>query len=119
MAVKIPPPLSPLEELLALQIRSDKLPPPKREFKFKASRKWMFDFAWDDPCYRLAVEVEGGIHSGGRHTDPKGFERDAEKYNEAALMGWVLLRFTSGMIRRGEAISTLKRALLLKESECL
>lgn len=109
MPVKKPKPLSPLEELLALQIRADKVLEPRREYAFSAARSWRFDFAW--PAHMLAVEVEGGIHGNGRHNRADGFEKDAEKYNEATLLGWRLLRFTGGMVKRGEAINMIKRAL--------
>jgi hypothetical protein len=42
---------------------------------------------------RVAVEVEGGAFSGGRHTRGMGFVADCEKYNVAALDGWLVLRF--------------------------
>jgi hypothetical protein len=53
--------------------------PPQAEFTFAKPRKWRFDFAW--PEHRAAVELEGGIHIGGRHTRGVGFEKDMEKYN--------------------------------------
>ena len=40
----------------------------------------------------IAVEIEGGVWIGGRHTRGKGFLRDIEKYNEAAAMGWRVFR---------------------------
>lgn len=42
----------------------------------------------------IAIELEGGIWSGGRHTRGKGFEGDCDKYNEAALAGWTVFRLT-------------------------
>jgi len=69
------------------------LPQPVREFRFAAPRRWRFDFAWPDS--RIAVEIEGGIWSRGRHVRPAGYARDAEKYNAAAAAGWVVLRYTS------------------------
>ena len=68
------------------------LPKPVTELEFHPKREWRFDFAW--PKYKLALEVEGGIHSGGRHTQPAGFLGDMEKYNSAAVLGWRVLRFT-------------------------
>jgi very-short-patch-repair endonuclease len=47
----------------------------------------------------------------GRHVTGKGFERDARKYNRAALLGWRVLRFTASMIASGEAIRDVKEAL--------
>lgn len=67
------------------------------EVKFHPSRRWRFDFA--DTAARVAIEVEGGIWGGGRHTRGKGFEGDCEKYNAAALAGWRVFRFTGGMLR--------------------
>jgi very-short-patch-repair endonuclease len=60
------------------------------EHKFHDTRKWRFDFAW--PPKRVAVEVEGGVFSHGRHNRPAGFIADAEKYNAASLAGWLVLR---------------------------
>lgn len=105
---------SELEALLALQIRALGLPTPKTEYVFHIGRKWRFDFAWDD--YMLAAEVEGGTWNGGRHTTGAGFERDAEKYNQAVLDGWRVLRFTGGQVKRGEALDVIRRALK-QESE--
>lgn len=55
-------------------------------------RDWAFDFAW--PELKLAVEIEGGIWSGGRHTRGKGFDEDCRKYNSAVKLGWRVYRFT-------------------------
>ena len=101
--------MSALEDTLALHIRAHKLPEPVREYRFHPERRWRFDFAWPD--LRVAAEVEGGIYSGGRHTRGKGFERDAEKYNQATVIGWDVLRFSAGMIRSGKAVETIRTLL--------
>ena len=100
---------SSLEALFMLQLRADKLPEPVREHKFHERRKWRFDFCWPDKM--LAVEVEGGIWTGGRHTRGDGYEKDAEKYNAATEMGWRILRFTPKYLRSGEALEQVKRIL--------
>ena len=102
--------MSHLEESLALQIRAAELPEPKREFKFHPERKWRFDFAWPDAM--LAVEAEGGVWTGGRHTRGGGFIADCEKYNAAALAGWRVLRFPACAIDAGSAIDMIELALL-------
>lgn len=79
------------------------------QFYFAKPRRWTFDFAV--PALMLAVEVEGGIWVKGRHTRGKGYEKDCEKYNEAALRGWKVLRFTTGQVKTGYAITTIERAL--------
>ena len=68
------------------------LPAPEREYRFAPPRLWRFDFAW--PTQFVAVELEGGKWTKGRHTRPKGFQADCEKYNAAAIAGWRVLRYT-------------------------
>lgn len=65
-------------------------PVPVMEYQFHPKRKWRFDFAW--PEHRVALEVEGGIWTGGAHGRGTGITRDIEKYNEAGAMGWVVIR---------------------------
>lgn len=62
---------------------------PEREFRF-CERRWRFDYAW--PAAKVALEVEGGVFSGGRHTRGAGFVADMEKYNTAVRLGWRVLR---------------------------
>lgn len=77
---------------------------------FSEAGKWRFDGRIDER--KIAIEIEGGTAGKrkSRHTSPLGYERDCEKYNEAALLGWRVLRFTYGMIRDGRAVDTIKRA---------
>lgn len=75
-----------------------------REYKFHPVRKWRFDFAFAD---MVAVEIEGGIWTRGRHTRGSGFIKDCEKYNTAAALGWRVFRFPSGMVEDGSAIQFL------------
>jgi len=104
---------SQLEEQFALQIKAVGLPEPVREFKFHPERRWKLDFAFVD--LKLAVEIEGGIWNGGRHTTGAGFIKDCEKYNELALMGWRLLRYHGGAVRDGSAIRQVEVAIRLLE----
>lgn len=71
-------------------LEQERLPLPEAEHKFHPKRQWMFDYAW--PRYQVALEVEGGVWSGGRHTQASGFLLDMEKYNTASIMGWRLVR---------------------------
>ena len=88
-------------------------PQPVREYRFAPPRRWRFDLAW--PAHRVAVEVEGGSFVGGRHSRGAGFERDAEKYNEAALEAWLVLRVTPRMVDDGRALRLVERALEVQE----
>lgn len=83
--------------------RQEGLPEPALEWCFHPERKWRFDFAWPDntgPMSRgycgqkVALEVEGGIWTRGAHGRGSGISRDMEKYNEAAALGWRVLRVT-------------------------
>ncbi|ANQ23192.1 hypothetical protein BA893_16090 [Vibrio natriegens] len=101
--------MSQLEKLLLQHIRALKLEVPESEYRFHETRRWRFDFAYPDQ--QLAIEVEGGTWSNGRHTRGKGYEDDCEKYNTAALRGWTVLRFTGGMVKKGLAIKMIEEAL--------
>ncbi len=79
-----------------LRILAPELPEPAREYKFAKPRRWAFDLAWEDR--RLALEIDGGTWSGGRHTRGGGFRNDCEKLNTAVLLGWRVLRFTGDML---------------------
>lgn len=79
------------------------------EFRFRPTRRRRADFAWPDK--RLMVEVEGGHFVGGRHTRGTGFEADCEKYAEAALAGWKVIRVTGTHIKSGEALEWIRRGL--------
>lgn len=72
-------------------------PQPVREYRFHPTRKWRFDFAWVRE--RVAVEIEGGAWSQGRHTRGAGFSEDCAKYNAATCADWRVLRFTGDMLR--------------------
>jgi very-short-patch-repair endonuclease len=109
---------SPLERLLAHQIEEAGLPTPEREYRFHPVRKWRFDFAW--PSERLAVEVEGGVWTRGRHTRGSGFVKDVEKYNAAMQLGWMVLRFTKQDIEGHGCRAVTQIGWMLKgaEEEC-
>lgn len=70
----------------------------EKEFCFHPVRKWRFDFAI--PEKKIAVEIEGGTWKKSRHGYGKGFENDCIKYNEASILGWKLLRFTTGQVEK-------------------
>ena len=97
-----------LEATLALHVRAAGLNP-ETEYRFHPPRRWRFDFAF--PEKKIAVECEGGTWTNGRHVRGSGFEKDLEKYNQASLDGWVLLRFTGRMIQSGEALTQIEQAL--------
>lgn len=71
------------------------IPEPVEQYRFAMpDRDFKFDFAW--PEFRVALEVDGGLFSGGYHARPLGIGRDMNKFNEAAQRGWLLLRCLPG-----------------------
>lgn len=90
------------------------------EYRFDDTRKWRFDFRmhsytfatyeWD----RVALEVEGGIWTNGRHTRGAGFKKDMEKYNRAACLGWRILRVTPDELCMQETVDMVREALRWK-----
>ena len=101
------------EAALETHIRQYGLPEPEKQYKFHPRRRWLADFCW--PARMLIVEVEGGVFSGGRHVRGEGYENDCEKYNEAQLLGFVVLRFSTGQVLKGKAVKVITRALGFKE----
>lgn len=61
------------------------------EYKFHDTRKWRIDIFIPD--LKVAIELEGGVYTYGRHTRPKGFLADIEKYNKISILGLKLLRY--------------------------
>jgi len=89
---------SALEMLFTLQLKAAALSHWVTEYRFAPPRRWRFDFAW--PHLKFAVDIGAG------------FIADPEKYNHAMMrLGWIVLRFPGGMVKRGEAITLLERAL--------
>jgi very-short-patch-repair endonuclease len=95
---------SAIEEIFALHCKASGIAV-EREYRFHPTRKWRFDFAI--PSRKIAIECEGGVWTGGRHTRGSGAIGDMEKYNAAAKLGWFVFRFDGGAIKRGEAIRFL------------
>ena len=69
-------------------------PPLEREVHFHPTRKWRADFA--HTASRTMIEIEGGIfqRGAGRHNRGAGYAKDTEKYLEAVLAGWTVIRLT-------------------------
>jgi very-short-patch-repair endonuclease len=96
-------------------LRVEGLLPVKTEYRFHPKRKWRFDIAY--PEHKLAIELEGGIYTGGRHVTGRGFAGDLEKMNQATLLGWRVLRFTREDVDSGEAVNLVRRALARRPAE--
>lgn len=80
-----------------------------KEHRFHPKRKWRFDYAF--PQAKVALEVEGGVWTQGRHTRPQGFLNDLEKYNTATLLGWRVLRTTPEQLYTTATLRMLNTAI--------
>jgi hypothetical protein len=127
------------------------LPTPAIEYRFCASRKWRFDFAFlewglasgvsglgsgvsglgsgvsglgsgkprgprrQTPSPTafggLAVEVQGGIWTRGRHARGSGLVKEHEKLNAAAALGWRVLYCTPQQVGTLKFARTIQQAL--------
>jgi hypothetical protein len=87
------------------------LPAPECEHRFHPDRKWRFDFAW--PEHRVALEVEGGVwvRGGGRHNRGSGYLRDMAKYNEAARLGWVVVRTIPSKLAKPATVRMVREVI--------
>lgn len=77
---------------------------PIPEYRFDTVRRYRFDYAW--PLRMVAVEIDGGVWTQGRHTRGKGFIEDQRKGNLACKLGWFVLHYTPD--RLGECIADLR-----------
>ena len=84
---------SPLEKRFLQLWQLQDGPELEQEYRFHPTRRWKADFAHIPS--RTIFEIEGGVWCRGRHTSPKGFMADAEKYLTATLEGWTVIRLTS------------------------
>jgi len=85
---------------------------PEYRFARNMGRQWAADFAL--PHLYLLIEVEGGIWKYGRHNRAEGFIADMEKYNAAAQLGYVLLRYLpSEIVTQRAAQQILQTALAI------
>jgi len=80
-----------------------------KEYQFHPVRKWRFDYAI--PEHKIALEVEGGVWTEGRHTRGVGFLKDIEKYNTGTLLGWRIFRTTPSELLSSNTIDLLKEAI--------
>ena len=64
------------------------------EYQFYSERGWRADYKVVGQM--VLIEVDGGIWTGGRHVNPKGFIEDSLKKNMAALMGYAVICIPTG-----------------------
>jgi hypothetical protein len=96
--------------IFAAWCRTNGLPLPTPEYRFHPDRRWRFDFAWEKQ--QVAVEVQGGIWTRGRHTRGAALLKEWEKLNTAATLGWRILYCQPDDLLTTQFMATLKQALI-------
>jgi very-short-patch-repair endonuclease len=100
-----------LETRLLQLIRSADLPLPVRQHRIWSGRRIIARADLAYPRERIAIEADGR----GVHARPRTWQRDIEKMNALARLGWRFLRFTWSDVNHDpkdvvETISDLLRA---------
>jgi len=80
------------------------------EYRFAPPRKWRADFFIAPD---ILLEVEGAVWTQGRHTRGSGFVKDMEKYNQAAVLGYRILRTTPSEVCMQATVDLIKEALIV------
>lgn len=78
------------------------------EWKFKSDRRWRFDFAFEN---KVALEVQGGLFTNGRHSRGAALLKEHEKLNAAACAGWRVLYVIPDNLCTTETITMIKSAI--------
>lgn len=98
-----------LTTALPLRAGDIRIPAPEREYYFHPVRKWRFDHAW--PAHKLALEVQGGLFTDGRHNRGAALLKEHEKLNAAAIAGWRVLFTTPRDVQNGVATALVALAI--------
>lgn len=104
-----------IHSIVTPYLRGEGVPEPQYEYRFCDERKWRFDLAW--PTYMLALEVQGGIWTRGRHTRGVALLAEWEKLNAAACLGWRVLFCQPRDLCTSETVATIRAALRLEEQD--
>lgn len=99
------------DDLFVKLCKAKGLPEPEREHRFHPERKWRWDFAWPDA--KLALEVDGGVWTGGKHGRGSGIVKDHEKRNAGTVLGWRLLVVTPSNLNSPQTFTMLAEILTL------
>lgn len=107
------------ELMFGQQLLIYRLPPFHHHYRFAQSlhptnkrKVWIADYCSIE--WKLMIEVDGGIWTGGAHGHPVDITRNMMKQNDAALLGFQTLRFATTWIKNKHAIDFLQRVLYAK-----
>lgn len=99
---KIPLPKKENKYLAAIlsALEGEKIPY-STEYRFHPVRKWRFDVVIgktgeEIEKQKIAIEYNGGVFTGGRHTRGNGYLNDLDKINHAQIAGFRVLQYSAG-----------------------
>lgn len=79
-------------------------------FAKDVGREYRADYALTDK--KIAVEIDGGIWSKGKHGRGSGIHTDQEKTNYYAILGWRLIRVTPDDLKTGYALACVRACVM-------
>jgi hypothetical protein len=95
------------QRIVAAVCRDEGWPEPEAEYRFAPPRRWRFDLAWQG--HGLAVEIQGGLFTAGRHVRGAALLAEFDKVNTAAILGWVVLFVSPPQVTDGSLREWLRR----------
>ena len=99
--------LKPVAAARGLRIEPEYAAIPGRSFRVDVALLEAVPMAW----VGYAIEIDGGIWIGGRHSGGTGQVKDMEKLNLLVEPGWKPLKFTPKQVETGEALAQIRRCL--------
>lgn len=96
------------QKLFLAMCKAHGLPAPECEVEFHPTRKWRFDYLFGG---WLALEVQGGNFSGGRHARGAAMREEYEKLNEAVIAGYSVIFCLPEQVESGAIFPVIRRAL--------
>lgn len=84
------------------------------EYRFASPRRFRFDFAC--PLAKVAIEINGGIWTDGRHSRGSGLATEYEKINLASSLGWRVFHLCTNTIE-DEVIYRMIAETIIKAKE--
>lgn len=85
------------------------LPAPVYEHRFDPVRQWRLDVAW--PVYKVCLEIQGGLFTGGRHVQGAALLKEQEKLNALAGQGWRVLYCVPRTFLAPDTLAVVERAI--------
>ena len=85
------------------------------EWYFHPERKWRFDYAL--PELKIAIEIDGGLFTGGRHSGGMGQYKDFQKLNSASELGWLVFHYIPDEKFSLEMRKQVAKAISLRKEE--